>query len=120
MAADPTRLRFEVDLTPEDTAIVVAAMAAAGITSRAAYLRACLLADRAGDGAALAAALGAFGIILNELRLQQAAASVNGKAPGATPADDLPTDLDQSIQRLLAQGERAYRAVLRHLRKGGG
>ena len=120
MAADPTRLRFEVDLTPEDTAIVVAAMTAAGITSRAKYLRACLLADRAGDGAALATALGAFGIILNELRLQQRDASAKVPTPGATPVCGLPADLDQAIQRLLAQGERAYRAVLRDLRTGGG
>ena len=58
--------RFEVRLTPAQAGQVRADMLRQGISSKADYVRECLLAGRAGDARELSINLGLIGMALNE------------------------------------------------------
>ena len=58
--------RFEVRLTPAQAGQVRADMLRQGISSKADYVRDCLLAGRAGDARELSINLGLIGMALNE------------------------------------------------------
>lgn len=109
MVAKPSSLRFEAVLTAEEVDRVNAAMRAKGIKKRSVYTRTCLLGDGAGDAAALSSAIGALGLVLNEIHI----ASVNMPRDGT--GAQLPADLERKLRRLVAQGHRIYREAVNHL-----
>ena len=102
MAAKSSSLRFEAMLTAEEAAQVNATMVAKGIKKRSVYTRTCLLVDSAGDAAALSSAIGALGLVLNEIHI----ASVT--MPRHQPGPELPADLERKLRQLVAQGHRVY------------
>lgn len=109
MAAKSSSLRFEAVLTLEEVDRVNAAMRAKGINKRSVYTRTCLLGDSADDAAALSSAIGALGLVLNEIHI----ASVNMPRDEAGP--ELPADLERKLRRLVAQGHRIYHEVINQL-----
>ena len=109
MAAKSSSPRFEAMLTAEEVARVNAAMRAKGIKKRSVYTRTCLLGDSAGDAAALSSAIGALGLVLNEIHI----ASVNMPRDGTGP--ELTADLERKSRRLVSQGHRIYREAINHL-----
>lgn len=109
MAAKSSSPRFEAMLTAEEVARVNAAMRGKGIKKRSVYARTCLLGDSAGDAAALSSAIGALGLVLNEIHI----ASVNMTRDGTGP--ELPADLERKLRRLVSQGHRIYREAINQL-----
>ena len=70
------------------------------------YTRTCLLGDSAGDAATLSSAIGALGLVLNEIHI----ASVT--MPRDKTGPELPADLERKLRHMVAQGYRVYREAI--------
>lgn len=97
-------IRFEVRLTTEEAEAVLADMRRRGATSRADYLRDCLLAGRAGRADRLTEELGQLGLVLNDIAH---AAPTGGDAA------------EGDLARLVSEGAALIRRIVRDLNRGG-
>lgn len=97
-------LRFEVRLTPDEADAVLADMRRRGASSRADYLRDCLLAGRAGRADRLTEELGQLGLVLNDIAH---AAPAGGDAA------------EGDLARLVSEGAALIRRILRDLNRRG-
>lgn len=96
--------RFEVRLSQSEAKDVMADMRRRGATSRADYLRDCLLAGRAGRADRLTEELGLLGLVLNDIAR-------------AVPAGEDAAEGD--LGRLVSEGAALMRRIVRDLHRRG-
>lgn len=94
--------KFEVRLSPEDATEVLLDMRRTGAVSKAEYVRACLIAGRAGRADLLAEEIGLLGLAINAVALKMG---------------DAETDIGHEIRPILAAARSALRRINRILNR---